>query len=276
MMEIIIEDDFDLKKNADSGQCFRWEEMGENTYRIVHLEYCVTVKKISENTFQLSCDKLEFDNVWRNYFDLDENYRSIRHRINKSDQYLYNACKAGKGIRILRQDPWETLISFIISQNRNIPAIKRSIALLCEATGKIKTDYNNEQYYQFPTPDDILSLSDDSLNDCKLGYRCPYVRAAAAAVNQGSIRLDELLSENETDTIKALTAIHGVGPKVANCVSLFGLHHIDAFPIDVWIRRVLDQEYPDGYPMNEYSPYNGIYQQYMFYYSRMLSANGAL
>ena len=116
--------------------------------------------------------------------------------------------------------------------------------------------------------EEILSLNDEALAACRLGYRCRYVRAAAAEVAEGRLNLNRLTEASEPDTIKALTAVCGVGVKVANCVSLFGLHHIDAFPIDVWIRRILQNEYPAGYPKEKYSPYNGIYQQYMFYYYR--------
>ena len=111
-------------------------------------------------------------------------------------------------------------------------------------------------------------MSDEALAACRLGYRCRYVKAAAADVAEGKLDLDSLRDAPEEETIKGLMSVCGVGVKVANCISLFGLHHIDAFPIDVWIRRILDNEYPSGYPKERYSPYNGIYQQYMFYYYR--------
>ena len=192
----------------------------------------------------------------------------MRRRIlKKNDPFLYAACSFGKGIRILKQDAWEMLVSFIISQNKNIPAIKKSVELLCEAAGQ-RVEDSCGRYYLFPTPEAILSMSDEELSTCRLGYRCRYVRAAAADVAGGRLNLDALRNASEEDTLKALTGVYGVGIKVANCVSLFGLHHIDAFPIDVWIRRILDNEYPGEYPMEEYRPYNGIYQQYMFYYYR--------
>ena len=161
------------------------------------------------------------------------------------------------------------LITFIISQNRNIPAIRRSVDLLTEACGEKRLDTKGMEYYAFPQPAAIASLSERDLSDCRLGYRCRYVHAAAKAVLNGDIALDLLRHAEHTAAMDALTGLSGVGRKVASCVALFGLHHTDAFPIDVWMKRILEEKYPDGYPYDRYSPYNGIYQQYMFAYFRM-------
>ena len=270
-MDYILEtkDDLELERIAESGQCFRWEKLDEDTYRVPHLSYCLIIKRTGDGRFLLSCSREEYERVWRKYLDMDTDYRSIRNLIRKEeDAFLYNACEYGKGIRILRQDPWETLISFIISQNRNIPAIKRSVEMLCRAAGKELKDPEGRTYFGFPSPEGIISMSEDDLDACRLGYRRGYVRATAEAVASGSIELVKLAGMSEEDTIRKLTSLYGVGPKVASCMSLFGLHHVDAFPIDVWIRRILEKEYPEGYPMEKYRPYNGIYQQYMFYYYR--------
>lgn len=268
MMEIQITDDFDLVRIAESGQCFRWQKDDSGTFQIIHKEHILRIRLLEKNTFALSCSEDDYRNIWHDYFDLETDYQSIRERISKEDDpFLAEACEFGKGIRILRQDPWEMLISFIISQNKSIPAIKRSVELLCEVAESRREDAEGS-YYLFPTPEEILALSDEALSACRLGYRCRYVKAAALDVAEGKLNLCLLKNETEESTIKALTAVCGVGVKVANCVSLFGLHHIDAFPIDVWIRRILQNEYPAGYPKEKYSPYNGIYQQYMFYYYR--------
>lgn len=266
MMQIQIKDDFDLDKIADSGQCFRWERQEDEAYHIIHQEHGLVIRPAGEKRYDLSCSEEEYQSIWKDYFDLDENYTAIRRRIREeNDPFLYQACQYGRGIRILRQDPWETLISFIISQNRNIPAIRKSIALLCEAAGKGRVAVGGKEYYLFPSPEEILSLPEHALAACKLGYRCEYVKAAAADVAEGRINLEELKGTPEEAAIKALVGIHSVGSKVASCVSLFGLHHVDAFPVDVWIRRILEHEYTDGWLMEQRRPYNGIYQQYMFY-----------
>ena len=160
------------------------------------------------------------------------------------------------------------LITFIISQNRNIPAIRRSVELLSETCGEKKTDSRGLEYYAFPEPAALAVLTEKELSDCRLGYRCKYVHAAARAVEDGKIDLNSLREADDAAAMDALTGLFGVGIKVASCVSLFGLHHIDSFPIDVWMKRILAEQYPEGYPFDRYSPYNGIYQQYMFAFYR--------
>ena len=263
------EDDLDLLKIAESGQCFRWNKMEDNCFRVIRGEYCVYMEETGEGEYRLDCTEEEFQTVWRPYLDLDLDYRKVRKRVKKrKDPFLADACEKEKGIRILRQDPWEMLVSFIISQNKNIPAIKKSIEMLSEMAGERKTDRRGETYYAFPTPERIAGLSGQELSDCRLGYRCKYVSAAAEAVLSGSLELGKLTGAGDEEALAALKGIYGVGTKVANCVLLFGLHHLNAFPVDVWIKKVLEEQYPGGYPYEEYSPWNGIYQQYMFAYYR--------
>ena len=273
MTEIQISDDFDLDKLAESGQCFRWRRTTKGGYRIVHQDHCLTIWRIGAARYRLSCTEAELERIWRAYFDLDTNYRAIRLAVKDTeDPFLARACTYGAGIRILRQEPWETLVSFIISQNRSIPMIQRSIELLCTAAGEERRDSFGEPYYTFPTPERLLALPDEVLAQCRLGYRCGYVRAAAEAVASGGLDLVRLAAEDaaDSDVMAALTGVYGVGVKVASCVALFGLHRLDAFPVDVWVRRVLVREYPQGWPMERYRPYNGVYQQYLFFYDRSL------
>ena len=272
-MIIQINDDFDLDKIAESGQCFRFERInpGEQlpAYRIIAGAACLYMTALGGGAYDLDCTPEEYESFWSGYFDLHTDYRAIRARIGKTeDPFLYAAAESEQGIRILRQEPWEMLSTLIISQNRNIPAIRRSVEMLAMACGDQRVDWRGRSYYAFPAPEAVAALSQEQLKDCKLGYRCKYVSAAAAAVMDGEIDLTVLKEADEAATLKALTAIYGVGKKVASCVSLFGLHHVDAFPVDVWVKRILAQEYPDGYPYERYSPYNGIYQQYMFAYYR--------
>ena len=271
-MIITITDDFDPDKIADSGQCFRWEKKDDSTYRIIAGESCLYLTEEGSGRYELSCTEDEYRDFWQNYFDLQNNYRHIRERIDpKEDPFLWRAAEREKGIRILRQDPWEMLITFIISQNKNIPAIKQSVEMLAKRCGKKMTDSRGAEYYAFPEPDAVAALSEHELLDCKLGYRWKYVHAAAEAVSNGNIDLDSLLAADEDSTLTALTGLFGVGVKVASCVSLFGLHHTDAFPVDVWMKRVLKEQYPKGYPYEKYAPYNGICQQFMFAYYRHLN-----
>lgn len=268
-MIVHITDDFNPDKIADSGQCFRWTKTDDHTYRIIAGKFCLYITELADDSYDFSCSEEEYNNFWMDYFDLKEDYRSIRERIDPDqDPFLQKAAESEQGIRILRQDPWEMLITFIISQNKNIPAIRRCVELLVETCGERKTDIQGRDYCAFPTPAAISTLPESDLASCKLGYRSKYIRAVSESVLNKEINLSQLANANEKTTISELTRLYGVGVKVANCVSLFGLHHIDAFPIDVWIKRILELEYPSGYPYEKYSPYNGIYQQYMFAYYR--------
>ena len=267
-MNIEITDDFDLKKIAESGQCFRWTAM-DGSWRIPFRDSCLYISEIGGHMYDLDCRRAEFGALWRPYFDLDTDYRGIRGRIDPArDPFLFKAAQAEQGIRILRQDPWEALVSFIISQNRNIPAIRRSIDLLCRAAGERREDRRGLPYFTFPTPEAVLALDDAALEACRLGYRRRYVFAAAEAAAEGRIDLNALAAAPEEETMAALTGLFGVGIKVASCVSLFGLHHLDAFPVDVWMRRVLEEEYPAGFPFSLYRPFSGVCQQYLFAYYR--------
>ncbi len=268
-MILTINDDFDLKKITDSGQCFRWTMIDDHCCRILHDDKCIYVTELGNGTYDFSCDETEYKEIWEDYFDFKLNYREVRGRIDfDKDPFLWKAAEAQEGIRILQQDPWEMLVTFIISQNKNIPAIRKSVFLLAEACGDKRMDTRGEVYYAFPKPEAVAALGDETLRACKLGYRAKYIHATAEAVLNQEIDLQELLEADEKRTTETLTSLFGVGIKVANCVSLFGLHHINAFPIDTWIKKVIDDQYPNGYPYEEYAPYNGIYQQYMFAYYR--------
>ena len=264
-----ITDDLNLIRIKDSGQTFRWENAEDGAVRILMKDRSLYIKDMGDDRFDFDCNEDEFEKIWKDYLDLDESYQSIRKRIDKTrDPFLYRAAESEKGIRILKQDPWEMLISFIISQNKNIPAIIRSINLLCEKAGEKKTDERGKIYYGFPGPKALSQLSEKDLTACSLGYRVKYIMSVTKCVIDGEFEPESLINAGEEETIKTLTLLHGVGNKVANCISLFGLHHLNAFPRDVWVNRILENEYKNGYPYDEYSPYNGVYQQYMFAYYR--------
>ena len=180
---------------------------------------------------------------------------------------MSNAIEYGWGIRILRQDLWEMIISFIISQRKSIPAIRSSIESLCQAYGEdiVVGDVN---FKAFPKAEALSRLSLDDLKAHGVGYRDKYILAAANDVVAGRLDLDKLSNMDEEEARAALLDLFGVGIKVANCVLLFALHHVDSFPIDVWIQRVIDQEYGGQFPIEQYSGFAGIVQQYMFYYGR--------
>ncbi|MCC6095461.1 MAG: hypothetical protein LIV24_10655 [Eubacterium sp.] len=264
-MQVEITDDFDLKKIADSGQCFRWTRT-EGGYRIVAGGHVLEIGKIGDGQqFELNCSEDVYEQFWKHYFDLDLQYAAIRAKIDpERDPYLYKAAACGRGIRILNQNPWEMLITFIISQRKNIPAIRLSVEKLCKLSGN-KIDEDN---WAFPGPDRLASLPEAQLLGCGLGYRVKYIQRVARAAADGEIDFDRMAKLPDKDLRDELMKLYGVGVKVANCEMLFGFHRLDSFPEDVWVLRLLQEQYPDGFPFSLYRPYNGIMQQYLFWYRR--------
>ena len=258
--------DFDLKKIAESGQCFRLNPNGEGGYTLVALG---RVLRLSETPTgcALDCSQAEFDALWRDYFDLERDYAAIRASADPQDMFLGRACEYGRGIRILRQDPWEMLITFILSQRKNIPAIRYCVEALCSRYGK-PIESAGERYYAFPTAERLAEQDERCLLDCSLGYRAKYVSAAARLVANGTLDLSALDALSDDALMDALLTVPGVGEKVANCVLLFGYHRLGRFPRDVWINRIVDNEYNGAFPLERYPGIAGALQQYMFYYAR--------
>ena len=261
----------DLSAIADSGQCFRWQKRAGG-YRIFAGDKILhAAQNPGREEIRFSCTEEEFSTFWADYFDLATDYRAILSSVPPEDSFLQAAAAYGQGLRILRQEPWETLITFILSQRKSIPAIQRAVESLCAACGKQIGEEAGEALYAFPAPEDILSLSLPSLAACGLGYRTEYVRRAAQAFCQGDISCQSLNGLSDEALLEALCALHGVGPKIASCVMLFGFHRLNAFPMDVWMYRVEKTRYPQGIPAQRYAPWGGVMQQYMFAYERHLA-----
>ena len=271
---VIENENFSVQQICDSGQCFRLELLEErkDEKESVHRRYGLPAfgkyleieqcgKKVS-----LSCSREEFESVWKRYFDLDEDYGKLIASIDPEDVYLRRAAEFGSGIRILRQDLWEMIISFIISQQNHIRRIRRCIDMLCEKYGEKCRKENGEAYYAFPVPEALASAEEEDLYACNLGYRSRYVRETAACVCRGDVDLLSVASMNYEDSMNELQRLSGVGIKVANCICLFALHNTDAFPVDTHINKVLKEQYPNGFPFERYPGYAGSLQQYIFYY----------
>ena len=244
-------DHMDLHQIANSGQCFRWQQIEDNSYIIPAFGKELTISQ-DGNTFILSCDENEWNSLWKNYFDVDTDtdYNEVENIIMESnDDFLKAAYEFGSGIRILRQDLWEVIISFIISQNNNIPRIKKSIQMLCD-----------EFDGRFPTNDELLQMD---LSNKGLGYREEYIRNICSCSIFDFGMLEGLTYEQSNEV---LMSFKGIGEKVANCILLFGLHYLDAFPQDVHIRKIIDREYNGELPDWAFGKYDGLFQQYLFYY----------
>lgn len=267
-MEFQLTDDFDAVKIAQSGQCFRWYPLAENQCRIFAGDRTVILSQPAPDRLHFTCTEAEFSDFWHAYFDLDCNYMALRSKIVSSDTYLSKAAEYGCGIRILQQDPWEILITFLISQRKSIPAIQKSVEALCTAAGTPIGEEQGKTLYAFPTPSQLAALDAETLAACGLGYRLPYIEKAAQLVSQDPAGFEALSKQSDEELLQSLLSFHGVGTKIAHCVMLFGFHRLDAFPKDVWINRVLDTHYPNGYPFAQYAPFNGIMQQYLFFFGR--------
>lgn len=266
-MNITIRDDFDLQKIADSGQCFRVKEFAENTYRFITGTHILYIQKLEDTLYEISCDMSTWEQVWYPYFDLSRNYAEIRTRIKVRDRYLQAAAEAGCGIRVLRQDPWEMLITFIISQQKTIPAIKNCVETLCKNHGTLLPS-SYEELYSFPTSEQLLGVTDELLRDYKLGYRAPYLLDAIHMVAAGKLDPSSLASLSDRKLLESLKQVNGVGDKVANCICLFAYGRTRLAPVDTWIKKVIDQKYRGKNPFPRYGDAAGIMQQYIFYYAQ--------
>lgn len=273
MYETRIED-FDIRMIAESGQCFRMNQIGPDTYAVISLDrYTEVTQKKGETLVCFSCGEDEVKRQWFPYFDVGFPYGKIKEQIDEADKFLKAAVQFGHGIRILRQDLWEMIISFLISQNNNIKRIKNSIEALCREYGKKCIAENGRDYYAFPTPEELSEATEGDLHSLGLGYRDKYIAAMAKRCcnTEGKSWLKEIEAMSGEEALEALMKEYGIGRKVADCICLFGLYHIDAFPMDTHIKQILSGWYPNGFPFQRYEGYAGILQQYMFYYKLNMS-----
>lgn len=273
-MTVEISDDFDLEKIRLSGQCFRIRHFEDETFRFITGDEVLYIKPARESTFEISCSDEKWNRIWRPYFSLDLDYRTIRERAKGKNAFIDRAIDESAGLRVLHQDPWEMLITFIISQRKSIPAICGCVEMISEKYGKsIRT--GREALYAFPTAEELKAAEIEDLLDCSLGYRAKYVFDAVQKVGSGEMDLVQIGRLDDNDLFTALQSIHGVGKKVAECVCLFGYGRTGRAPIDVWIQRAIEEGCGGVNPFERYGEYAGIIQQYMFFYQRSKSKKPA-
>jgi N-glycosylase/DNA lyase len=263
--EVIGLEGFNLQRTFECGQCFRWNSDGTGAYVGVAKGKAARIRRDGGSVF-ITGTPDDFRAVWRVYFDLDRNYESIRSAL-CVDDYMKRCAQYGAGIRILKQDKWESLCTFIVSQCNNIPRIKQIVERFSRLFGEPVT-LDGHTYYTFPTAERTALLSEKDLEPLRCGYRAPYILGAARAVAGGRLDLEALAAGEPDHAIDALKTLDGVGDKVARCVALFGLHILDAFPVDTWIKKAVTENYGDTFDPAVFSPYAGIAQQYMFHYAR--------
>ena len=280
--------DFDLKEIFECGQCFRWRALDDGSYvgiaggHIAHISYDKKEKHLHITEMCAATKPTDSTEFWSEYLDLKRDYAAIKRKLSRDDDVMKTAIAAGKGIRILKQDLWETIVSFIISQNNNIPRIKGCIEKLAALHGEpiefAGTEKNKAEEKaildsvglipaSLPTSKKLSSLTEDDLAPVKLGYRARYLIETARSVEENGL----------PSNMEELSALCGVGPKVANCIGLFGLGKMDSFPIDVWVKRVMTRMYDfkeedvkgmQNFAEAKFGALGGFAQQYLFYYIR--------
>ena len=262
----------------ECGQCFRWNKEEDGSYTGVIKNSVINVKKLGKNVeFTGVCDR-NIKEICEEYFNLQTNYEAIKEKLSNIDIYLKNSIEYGNGIRILKQDLWETLLSFIISANNNIPRIKTIIERIAKKYGN-RIEYRNKIYYTFPTPEMLQNASIDNFRGLGLGFRDVRIYETVQRTLKGEIDLEKLKQEENTEVLrKKLLEIPGVGPKVADCVMLFALNRFDVFPVDLWVKRVISELYFNKkeqtpnviheFAEKQYGNLAGLAQQYLFYWRR--------
>lgn len=273
---------FEPKHIFECGQCFRWDEEPDGSYTGIVKDNVINVKKVDNTVYFTSLGADDLKNLVDDYFDLGRDYEKIKETLSKIDEYLENSIRYGNGIRILNQDLWETIISFIISANNNIPRIKGIINRISQKYGN-KIEWNGKEYYTFPAVENLAKATVEDLRNLGLGFRDVRVYETTHKILNKEVDLEKLHQEPDTQKVRdTLLTLSGVGPKVADCILLFStLKRFDVFPIDVWVRRVMNELYiknEDETKVNKreieklakekYGDLEGLAQQYLFYWKR--------
>lgn len=266
---------FELDHIFECGQCFRWKKQKDGTYIGIIKQGVLKIAKEGDSVNVSGEINGDIGEICREYFDLETDYQKIQEILCTDDENMKKAVAYGSGIRILNQDMWEMLISFIISAANNIPRISKTIENISTTYGK-KINFENETYYLFPSPEELSKASIEDLRKLNLGFRDKYVFEATRKVLHKEIDLDDIAKMSLKDAKKELTKFPGVGAKVADCILLFSMKKKEAFPVDTWIKKVMNELYLDSsnitkindYATKRFGIYAGIAQQYLFYYKR--------
>ena len=271
--------DFDVSHIFDCGQCFRWNKEEDGTYTGVVGDKVINVGQIGSTVVFNNVTKYDYDSAIKKYFDLDTDYTEIKNAVN-TDEIMDEAIKFGWGIRILNQDEWETMISFMISANNRIPMIKKVIENLSKSFGSFICNYKGKEYYAFPTAEQLSNAPLEKIQECKAGFRSQRIKEAATRFLQEKSFVYNIKNTSYDEGLEYLKTYSGIGDKVANCILLFSMKQFDTFPVDVWVRRVMQTLYVDKntndkeirrFAENKFGKLSGYAQQYLFYYARELN-----
>ncbi len=272
------QEDFEPKHIFECGQCFRWDKEKDDSYTIVAFDKVINVSKKDNDIVFKNTNLDDFEKIWIPYFDLDKDYTKIKKELSCIDEYLKKSTEFGYGIRILRQDFHEMVISFIISARNSIPMIKRSVEKLSVSLGEHIDTYNDKKYYSFPSMSALASADIEIIKDAKVAFRANYIKNTAQTILDKNINSKDFDNLDLEQTSIKLQQLQGIGAKVADCIALFGLAKYDAFPVDVWVKRVIEEFYLKDkdlslpklrkYCLEKFENMGGYAQQYLFYYAR--------
>lgn len=266
--------DFVPQHTFDCGQCFRWEKQSDDSFIGIANGQAARIKSDGENVTIEGISEADYESFWKKYLDAERDYKVIKNAVNINDT-MKKAIDFGSGIRILRQDFFEALISFIISQRSSIPKIKSCVNKLCELCGD-SIEFEGKEYFSFPSAEKVAALAEEELRTIGVGYRAPYILKAAKAVAEGEIDSAALEKADTQTAREKLLSLYGVGDKVCDCVLLFSLGKYDLFPSDVWIKRVMAEKFDslDAKKAGEsqFGLYSGFAQQYLFYWRKFNNA----
>lgn len=268
--------DFEPSHIFECGQAFRWEKEKDNSYTLVANGRVINVAKENEDIVINNTNEEEFYNIWKDYFDINTDYSNIKLNLDHDD-IMKKAIEFGHGIRILNQDEFETIISFIISANNRIPMIKKVIENLSINFGDKIGEYNGKTYYSFPTTEQLANAPIEVIRDCKAGFRSERIKEAAKRIIEEKDIVYNLKSKSYDEALEYLMTYNGIGNKVANCVLLFSMKQFSTFPVDVWVRRVMQELYVPKttsdkeirkFAEDKFGDISGYAQQYLFYFAR--------
>jgi N-glycosylase/DNA lyase len=267
--------DFNVVHTFECGQCFRWIRQEDRSYTGVAKGKVINVSIVDDVLIIKNTDLQDFKNIWFDYFDLGRDYGQIKEAVMKDDN-MKKAIAFGWGIRLLKQDLWEALISFIISANNRIPRIMKTVEVIAREYGD-ELSMGKDKFYSFPDVDKLAQSTVEKLEVCKGGFRCKYILNSSNMINTGQVDIQQIHQMDTNSAREELMKFPGVGPKVADCVLLYSGTKHDVFPTDVWVRRVMEelyfkkeasfgeiQKFADSY----FGELAGFAQQYLFYYAR--------
>ncbi len=269
--------DFNLEETLECGQCFDFIKAEENAYDIIACGRYLFAEQKEDTLILYDTSMDEYESVWKDYFDFETDYADIKRRIIDIDERLKSVIEENSGIHILRQDFYETLISFIISQNKQIPQIKQVIRNISERFGREILTKKGAKMYLFPTLEEIKAATEEDFKSCKAGFRAKYLIDAIKKLSDKSVCEEKLFDMTDAEVHDILVSIKGVGDKVASCVMLFGLYRVGAFPVDVWMKRIMEymyfgedtkKEVIESYAKDKFKELSGYAQQYLFIYGK--------